>query len=200
MKADLDLIDDEPHKGGTTPTTMNPLILIPPRLKLPPASRRSLTVLIHDPAFPDGIDLSASSSHQDCVVVKSITEPRAHDIYPNTSIATIRIESNQNGEATIVVTDKSTNPHAPNIIAFGVDQANQITIKAVATIAAMVMEHGVSAGTALKEVIGGIANSIVASASSSTPTLVIPEDIEGMISLPFDGYDDDPHSPQERGN
>jgi len=86
--------------------------------------------------------------------------------------------------------DKSTNPHAPNIIAFGVDQANQTTIKEVGTIAAMVMEQGVSAGTALKEVIGGIANSIVASASSSTPTLVIPEDIEGMISLPLDVMDD----------
>ncbi len=112
MKADLDLIDDEPHKGGTTPTTMNPLILIPPRLKLAPASRRSLTVLIHDPAFPDGIDLSASSSHQDSVVVKSITEPVAHDIYPNTSIATVRIESQQNGDATIVVADKSTDHNA----------------------------------------------------------------------------------------
>ena len=89
-----------------------------------------------------------------------------------------------------VLTDKSMNPHAPNIIAFGVDQCNEATIKGVATFAAMAMESGASAGTALKEVIGGIANSIVASASSSTPTLVIPEDIEGMISLPLDVMDD----------
>jgi uncharacterized protein YegL len=88
------------------------------------------------------------------------------------------------------LTDKSTNPHAPNIIAFGVDQCNHATIKEVATFAAMAMESGASAGTALKEVIRGIADSIVASASSSTPTLVIPEDIEGMISLPLDVMDD----------
>ncbi len=108
LRAALDLIDDEPHKGGTAPTTANPLILIPPRLKLSPNSKRSLTVLIHDPAFPDGVDLAASSSHPGCVVVGSITEPNAHDIYPDTSIATLRIESKQNGEATIVLIDKST--------------------------------------------------------------------------------------------
>lgn len=108
LKADLDEIDDDPHKGGTAPTAANPLVLIPPRVKSTPGSKRSLTLLIHEPAFPDGIDLDASSTRPNCVDVIRIADPRAHDIYPNTSIATLGLESKTLGDAVVVVTCRTT--------------------------------------------------------------------------------------------
>jgi hypothetical protein len=108
MKADLDLIDDDPHKGGTTPTAASPLILIPPRLKMAPDSKRSLTILIHDTSFPDGIDLRASASPASSLEVLSLSDPQPHAVYPDTSIATIRVEAKGAGDVTLVVADRAT--------------------------------------------------------------------------------------------
>jgi len=108
MKADLDLIDDDPHKGGTTPTAASPLILIPPRLKMAPDSKRSLTILIHDTSFPDGVDLSASTSPTASLDVLTITDPQPHAVYPDTSTATIRVEAKRTGDVVLVVGDRKT--------------------------------------------------------------------------------------------
>jgi len=88
------------------------------------------------------------------------------------------------------LTDKSTNPQAPNIIAFGVDQANEAIIKQVGTFAAFAMEQGTNAGTALKEVIGGICDSIIESSGQSEPQLRVSKDIEGMKWIDLDEMDD----------
>ena len=98
-------MDDDSHKGGTSPTGANPIVLIPPRVKMPLGAKRSLTVLTHDPAFPKGVNIDVSSNRPECVKVAGITEPLRHDIYPNTSIATIRLESGQVGEAVVVAAD-----------------------------------------------------------------------------------------------
>lgn len=116
MKADLDLIDDDPHKGGTTPTAASPLILIPPRLKMAPASKRSLTILIHDTSFPEGVDLRASASPTASLDVVAITDPKAHAVYPATSIATIRVEAKSTGDVTLVVADRTTDHTASSNI------------------------------------------------------------------------------------
>ncbi len=112
LKADLDEIDDDPHRGGTAPTGANPLILIPPKVKMAPEAKRSLSLLIHDPAFPEGVDIDASSARPECVQVTQVTESLRHDIYPNTSIAAIRLESGTLGETVVVASDRNSDHSA----------------------------------------------------------------------------------------
>ena len=113
---DLDEIDEVPHKGGTTPTAASPLILIPPRLKMTPESKRSLTVLIKDDSFPDGIELSAAANPARSLDVVTITKPRPHAVYPNMSIATVRVEARQTGNVRLVVEDKASSHTASSDI------------------------------------------------------------------------------------
>jgi uncharacterized protein YegL len=87
------------------------------------------------------------------------------------------------------LTDKSTNPQAPNIIAFGVDRADHSTISKVATVAAFLATENADPGAALKEILRSLTNSIVASTSSSSPTLVIPPAPDGTIALSLDTMD-----------
>ena len=87
------------------------------------------------------------------------------------------------------LTDRSQNPQAPNIIAFGVDQADPGVVQEVATAAAFLADTQISPANALKEIIRSLTNSIVASSSSSSPTLVIPPAPDGTISLPLDPMD-----------
>lgn len=104
LKDDLDRIDDdEPHRGGTRPTVASPLQVIPPRLDMAPDSRRTLTVLVHDPAFDGDVHLTAASSAQDRVEIIEVTAIQAHAVYPDTSIANVRIGSLAKGKSTIVV-------------------------------------------------------------------------------------------------
>ena len=99
--------------------------------------------------------------------------------------------------------DKSTNPLAPNMIVFRIGDDDPGTMGGVGTFPTP--NPGPSGGqgarirTVMVELIDAMTRDVVWPAGL-LPQLAIPEDIEGMISLPFDGYDDDPHSPQERGN
>ncbi len=79
--------------------------------------------------------------------------------------------------------DRASNPHAPHIIAFGVDTADATTIEEVGTIAAFLAETGIDPGNALKEILRALTNSIVQSAGSSTPTLVVPPAPDGTITV-----------------
>ena len=86
--------------------------------------------------------------------------------------------------------DKSTNPHAPNIIAFGVDKADPSVISKVATVAAFLATQNVDPGVALKEIMRSLTVSIVTSSSASNPTLVVPPAPDGTISLSLDTMDE----------
>ena len=87
------------------------------------------------------------------------------------------------------LTDKSSNPHAPNIIAFGVDQAEAQTMAQVGTVACFLAEDNANPGAALKEIIKTIADSIVQSGTSPTPTLIIPPAPDGTTSIPLEPMD-----------
>jgi len=103
LKDDLERIDeDEPHRGGTGPTVANPIVVIPPRLKVAPDSDRTLTVLVQDPALGDGA-LTASSNRAEHVEVVELTELRPHDVLAETSIANVRIRTGTLGSASVVV-------------------------------------------------------------------------------------------------
>lgn len=84
------------------------------------------------------------------------------------------------------LTDRASNPHAPNIIAFGVDAADPATIAEVGTTAAFLAQQGINPGNALKEIMRSLTNSIVQSAGSSSPTLVVPPAPDGTIALELD--------------
>ena len=82
--------------------------------------------------------------------------------------------------------DRASNPHAPNIIAFGVDTADAATIAEVGTTAAFLAQTGIDPGNALKEIMRSLTNSIVQTAGSLTPTLVVPPAPDGTIALELD--------------
>ena len=87
--------------------------------------------------------------------------------------------------------DKNSNPHAPNIIAFGVDTADADTIRQVATVRGFISETGINPATALTEIVGSLTDTIVASSSSSTPQLHIPPAPDGVIVIDLDEMDAD---------
>ncbi len=76
----------------------------------------------------------------------------------------------------------------PNIISFGVKGATAQTILDVATAYkgkkhAFLAEKNADPGPALREIIKSLADSMVTSARSSTPTLVVPTNIKNIIEL-----------------
>jgi uncharacterized protein YegL len=82
--------------------------------------------------------------------------------------------------------DKTTNRHAPNIIAFGVDGADASTIGKVGTLGAFVSTSGVSPADSLREIIGSLTNTIFDSASSANPQLVVPAAPAGTTAVPLE--------------
>jgi uncharacterized protein YegL len=78
--------------------------------------------------------------------------------------------------------------YRPHIISFGVAKANRETILSVATAYngkrhAFLAAVGASPGTALREIIRSLTNSIVYSARSTTPQLQVPQNVPGVIPL-----------------
>lgn len=84
------------------------------------------------------------------------------------------------------LTDKSINPQAPHIIAFGVAGANPAVIGKVGTKAAFIANQGVDPGNALKEILKSLTNTIVNSSSSSSPTLIVQQAPPGTTAVPLD--------------
>lgn len=70
--------------------------------------------------------------------------------------------------------DKSSFPAAPNIIAFGVNGANAMTVGKVGTVGAFISDSGVNPSDTLSEIMRSLTQSIINSAGSSAPTLVVP--------------------------
>ena len=96
--------------------------------------------------------------------------------------------------------DKNSNPHAPNIIAFGVDSADPDTIRRVATVRGFIAETGIDPATALTEIIGSLTDTIVASSSSATPQLHVGPPPPGVIDVDLDEvFDDDEEDEDEQG-
>ena len=81
------------------------------------------------------------------------------------------------------------NPQAPNIIAFGVGDADATVMAKVGTKACYIADHGVSPGAALKEILRSLTNSIVGTASSATahtaPQLLLPPPPPGSVAVPL---------------
>ncbi len=81
------------------------------------------------------------------------------------------------------------NPQAPNIISFGVGQADRDVMAKVGTIACYLADDSVSPGAALKEIMRSLTNTIVGTASSATPQvapqLVLPPPPAGSIAVPL---------------
>jgi len=130
LEADLeDMDDDDPSRGGTTPTYATPLLIIPPTLKMPLDAKRSLTLLIHDEAFPNGMDLTmekVSTTPNELLNIASVTRVRPHAIYEGISIANIRIEAQQLGTGTLTVVDQETGHSATSEISVQETSVNPI--------------------------------------------------------------------------
>lgn len=87
------------------------------------------------------------------------------------------------------VTDRAWGPH-PNIVAFGIGDADADTIRQVGTFKAFIVEEGVSPVSALHEFAKALTKSIVRSGSNLAQggrvTLQVPEKVEGFIELTVD--------------
>jgi len=79
--------------------------------------------------------------------------------------------------------DKTTNRRAPNVIAFGVNGANPTTIAKIGTVAGFVASSGINPGSALREILKSLTNTIVTSSSSSSPQLVVPAAPDGCVAV-----------------
>ncbi|WP_327635296.1 VWA domain-containing protein [Kribbella sp. NBC_00482] len=80
-----------------------------------------------------------------------------------------------------------TFPYRPNIVAFGIGQADETTISAVATFKAFIVNRDMSPAAALQEFAVALTKSIVQSGSHSSNdggmTLQTPDNIPGFTSL-----------------
>jgi uncharacterized protein YegL len=83
----------------------------------------------------------------------------------------------------------TNNPQAPHIIAFGVEGADPDVLSRVGTMACYVSQQGVSPGTALKEIMRSLTNTIVGTASTATqqaaPQIVLPPPPPGSVAVPL---------------
>jgi len=81
------------------------------------------------------------------------------------------------------------NPQAPNVIAFGVGDADADVMAKVGTVACYLASPNVNPGAALKEIMRSLTNTIVASSSSATaqtaPQLLLPPPPPGSIAVPL---------------
>lgn len=76
----------------------------------------------------------------------------------------------------------------PHIIAFGIEDAVSETIGQIGTKAAFIQDHGrgIGAGTALREILNSLTNTIVNSSNRAEPTLVIPPAPDGTVEVPLE--------------
>ena len=79
-----------------------------------------------------------------------------------------------------------SNSLRPNIISFGVAGASAGTIGKVGTLAAFLAEQNVNPGTALKEILRSLTDSIVNSSNRAEPQLVIPPPPPGTVVVELD--------------
>jgi uncharacterized protein YegL len=71
--------------------------------------------------------------------------------------------------------DRSQNKYAPNIICFGVADADEETLKRLSTQFTFVANEGTSSANALNEVMRSITSSVVSTAQSNEAGLAIPK-------------------------
>lgn len=70
--------------------------------------------------------------------------------------------------------DRTSNPYAPNVICFGVDEADRETLARLSTRFTFMAKEGVDPGVALREVVRSIAASVVASGRHQEGGLQMP--------------------------
>jgi len=77
----------------------------------------------------------------------------------------------------------------PNIIAFGVNGANAVTIGKIGTVGAFIGDSGVSPADSLSEIMKSLTNSIMNSSNASTPALVLPDAPVGTTQVALQQMD-----------
>jgi hypothetical protein len=116
MRDDLD--DDNDDTFGQVPTDVNPLIVIPPRLRARIGSKATLTVLVHERSIAaQGFKTSVSSPS--CAVIEVSKELVRHTSFPETLVGQVRIEMLKLGSANVSIyasADKSVSAVAEVVV------------------------------------------------------------------------------------
>jgi hypothetical protein len=105
MKDDLGDEDDD-DQGGVSPTSSNPIIVIPPTLRARLGSKCTVTVLVHEgSAAAKGLKATVSSNA--CEVVDVSSELLQHPTFAETLVGQVRLEMLALGSASVVVSAES---------------------------------------------------------------------------------------------
>ncbi len=104
LRSDLARLEEEEPRGGSQPTLKNPIVLIPPVLRIPVGKKRSISCLIHSELIDKNLSFTATSSNESIVVVHS--EPssfRPHSRFESVSVGTFQLQSLELGESSLTI-------------------------------------------------------------------------------------------------
>lgn len=76
--------------------------------------------------------------------------------------------------------------YAPNILCYGVGDANAEVLAKVATIGCFIAEKAVQPGAVLREILRSVTNSIVSSTTRPSPELIVPDSVAGTVTVPLE--------------
>ena len=99
----LEEMDEEPEPIGPV-TVDNPLQIIPPLLKLPPGTKKTMTVLAHKSILSGGVNSKLDlipmpgNTSNDITVAKDLGEFKPHTRLADTATAVLQIKSNKKAE------------------------------------------------------------------------------------------------------
>ena len=99
----LEEMDEEPEPIGPV-TEDNPLQIIPPLLKLPPGTKKTMTVLAHKSLLSGGVNSKLDlipmpgNASSDITVAKDLGEFKPHTRLADTATAVLQIKSNKKAE------------------------------------------------------------------------------------------------------
>jgi len=105
LKSDLARLNEEEPRGGSQPTIKNPVLLIPPVLRIPRDKKRSISCLVHTDLIEQGLTIVATTNNDSVVsIVAQPTSFRTHSRFESVSVGTLQLLGWVPGEATVTVT------------------------------------------------------------------------------------------------
>lgn len=106
LRSDLQGLEEQ-RNGGVTPDSDNPLLLIPPRLRLRGGSYRSLSVVMDHAVLGTDSTLEVISTDPSVVRVESVGEGSAYAEHESATIRNIRLFAVRVGSANIIARHSS---------------------------------------------------------------------------------------------
>lgn len=108
LKSDLERIDEDEAPGGLLPTSVSPIVVIPPRVTLAPGSARSLTVLLRPAQLPHPLVVESAVADDAVVDVGVATDSRPHARLDDAVVVNIPLKAVALGTTVVTVSAGSS--------------------------------------------------------------------------------------------